>query len=213
MVPAAEVEAARAALREHIDDLCSIEHHKIETDEGEVRNATTPALIDQVAGEIAGNSQNRGPNAWASKPPLWLDGSSLLMDIQREVVDYRGPLTIAVRQWGADMASGTPGQVVDAERLAGGWVAAARQLLNPKPRVRFAGQSCPSCGAERVWDRHDRDNQESYARPALEIDTERGSCVCRACGQEWPPELWEMLAMVLEQQREETLAATSWDGA
>lgn len=213
MLPAAEVEAARTALREHIDDLTTVEHHKIDTDEGDVRHATTPPLLDQIAAEIAGNSQNAGPNAWSSKPPLWLDGSALLIEIAEHVGRFNeaSELVGRVRKWGAECASGTGATVIDAAEIAGGWVGAARQLLNPKPRVRFAGQSCPRCGAERVWDRHDRDNHENYARPALEIDPERGACVCRACGAEWSPDLWEHLAMVLEQQRHEHLAVASWD--
>jgi hypothetical protein len=213
-LPAAEVEAARIALREHIADLTSISHHEIELDEGGTRNATTPPLLDQVAGEIAGNSQNAGPNTWGSKPPLWLDGSALLGTVAEHVAHFDGStLTEQVRNWGRACASGTGATVLDAAEHAERWAEGCRNLLNPKPRVRFAGQACPKCGTERVWDRADVDNGENYARPALEIDMKLGACVCRACGEEWHPEMWGHLAQVLEQQRHETLAARGETGS
>lgn len=207
-LPAAEVEAARTQLREHLDDLCSIAHHKLETDTGDVRHATTPPLLDQVANEYAGNSQNSGGNAWRSKLPLWEDALKLFIDVDREVSRYDGATRAEqVRAWGRHCASASPGTVVDAAEHAARWAEACRNLLNPKPKWRLTGQACPNCGAQRVWDRHDTDNGENYARPALEIDTRQGVCICRACDTQWPPEWWEHLAMVLEQQRAEHLAA------
>lgn len=213
MMPAAEVDTARSELREHVDDLTTIGHHRIELDDGDVRHATTPPLLDQIAAEIAGNSQNAGPNAWASKPPLWLDGSVLLAEVDEHTAGFDGKTRIErVRAWGAYCSSAAPGTVVDAAKQAAVWVDAARNLLHPKPKFRLTGQACPRCQAAKVWDRHDRGAQENYARPALEIDPDRGVCVCRACGAQWLPELWEHLAAVLEQQRHETLAARGWDG-
>jgi len=211
MTPAAEVEAARTALREAIDDLTTIGHHKLETDEGDVRHATTPPLLDQVDNEIAGNSQNAGGNSWRSKLPLWEDAMALFIDVDRHVSRYDGASRAErVRRWGAECSSGSPATVVDAAEQAARWVESCRQLLNPKPRHRLTGQACPQCSAERVWDREDHDNGERYARPALEIDPKIGACVCRACDAQWHPELWSHLAMVLEQQRAETLAARGW---
>ena len=210
-LPAAEVEAARVALREHIADLTTISHHQIDLDEGGTRHATTPPLLEQVGNEIAGNSQNAGPNTWGSKPPLWLEGSALLGEVADHVAHFEGATLVEqVRSWGAACASGSGATVLDAAEHAERWAESCRNLLNPKPRVRFAGQACPQCGAERVWDRADVDNGENYARPALEIDVKLGACVCRACDAQWNPELWGHLAMVLEQQRSETLQARGW---
>lgn len=206
--PAAEVEAARSALREHLADLTSIIHHKIETDSGDIRHATSPPLLDQIAGEIAGNSANDGgPNWLRSKEPLWMDGAELLREIDRETRGVEGDRTERVRRWGAVCASGEAALVVWASELAARWATSCRALLYPQPKMQLRGQSCPQCGATRVWDRQDKGAGENYARPALAVDAQRGACVCRACGAQWLPELFEHLAQVLRQQQEEHLAA------
>lgn len=213
-VPAAEVEKARAALREHVDDLTTIAHHKIETDEGDIRHATTPSLLSQLGAEVAGNSMNNGGVAWLeSKPPLWLDASELLAAIDSYVAHFDGDtLEARVRAWCSHVASqGTPSSIVDAAADAGRWVQACRALLDPQPKMQLRGTRCPECGAEKVWTGRDAAAGESHAKPALGIDATRGVCVCSACRTEWPQERWDLLVQVLELQRQERLQADGYD--
>lgn len=212
-IPAHEVERARAELREQVDDLTTIGHHKWLLEDGTMKHATTPPLLAQIAAEVAGNSQNQGGNSWRSKPPLWFDGSMLLADVDRWAGGYDGDTREQqVRAWCNDVASnGAPIDIVDARDVTRSWVGGCKALLDPKPKFRLRGQACPNCGNSKVWDRTDEDNDENHARPALEIDTERGVCVCLACDEEWAPAMWEHLRMVLEQQQHETLAVTGYD--
>lgn len=214
MIVGPEVERARAELREHVDDLTSISHHQLTLDDGDVINATTPPLLDQVDAEIAGNAGNAGgPNWRSSKEPLWLDGSVLLAEVDEHTGRWDGDTrTERVRAWGAWVASnGTPDGIVEAAGLAGRWAAACRTLLDPPPRMLLRGQRCPECGAEKVWDREDTAAEEHHAKPALGIDPHRGVCVCAACHAEWPHEHWELLVQVLELQRQERAQANGYD--
>lgn len=211
-IPAHEVEKARAELREHVDDLTAIAHHRLTLEDGSTKHATTPPLLAQVAAEVAGNSQNGGANSWQSKPPLWLDGAMLLAEVDAATERHDGDTREArVRAWCNAAAAGPPAIVIDSRDLAARWHDAADALLHPAPKFRLRGQACPNCGAGKVWDHADTDNGENHARPALEINTGRGMAVCLACDEEWPPDLWEHLRMVLEQQQHETLQATGYD--
>lgn len=211
--PAVEVDRARQTLRESVDELTTIGHHKLFLEDGTIRHATTPPLLDQVAAEIAQQSAASAGFNPRSRPPLWLDATQLLAEVDREIHGHHGPTRAErVRTWCNHVAShANPGTIIDAADSARGWVTGCRNLLDPKPKLRLRGQGCPSCAAVKVWDRTDDGADEHHARPALEIDVTRGLCVCLSCEATWAPEVWEHLTTVLAQQRQETLAVDGWD--
>lgn len=210
--PAAEVERARLDLREAIDEITTVAHRTVERDDGTKNHFTAPPLLRQVEQELTEQSAKAGAFAARSKPPAWVDAIQFLADVDDHTARHDGADRVErVRKWSAEASSSSAGTVVDAATAARHWRDTISHLLEPQPKMRLRGQACPNCKAEKVWDRHDDGAGENHARPALEIDPARGLCVCLHCDEQWEPPMWEHLVQVLQQQRQETLAATGYD--
>lgn len=219
-VPAQEVERARVALRDAAHALTTAQVVDVELDDGGRREVVVPALLSSLASEITDQSAPSGSFAPRSRPPLWLDAVALLDEIDRTAGASEHTRCQDVHAWARAWSSRATGaELVAISRTVEGWLASVTELLNPTPRRHVRGVPCPACGAVKVWDREDRDNDEHHARPALRIDDQQAACVCDVCGARWGVELFAHLQMVLEheqvireQQRAETLAVESWDG-
>lgn len=205
VLPAAEVERAREALRSAADELTSAVTHRIERDDGSRTTTVTPAPLELIARELTGSGRD-GSFAPKSRPPVWLDALSLLEEIDHATGASPARRCEEVSSWAYARSSSDGAVAIDTAEQVTRWRNQVRELLDPSPRFQLRGQSCPRCGAVKVWQRVDRDNGEAYARPALGVDADRGVCVCSACGASWDYELWDHLVAVLEQQRAEVLA-------
>lgn len=213
-LPAAEVENARQGLRDDAEVITTVQTRTVEFDDGERRELTAPPMITMVEQELHSGGTPVGAFNPKSKPPTGIDALTLLAAIDN--LTGRPPQEDRaswVWSWACEMSSSAPGVVVDAAKTVATWRNTTENLLDPPPRFQLRGQRCPSCHAEKVWDRTDEGAGENHARPALEVDPHRGVAHCLCCSTEWPPELFEHLRAVLEQQRHETLAAGAWDPA
>lgn len=213
MIPARATETARAELRTAVDALVHPQTRDIVRDDGETSAVVAPALLSQLADDVARSaSAADGAFAARSRPPGWVEAMQLLGEVDRVVgARHPGERCEAVHRWGQTCAALPPSTaLIDAADRATRWHQSVRELLDPSPKHRARGVPCPACGAEKVWDRVDHGNDEHYTRPALSVDEHAGMCVCAACEASWGIELWAHLQQVLEQQRHETLAAPSW---
>lgn len=204
LVPAHEVEKARAVLREAVDELSTAKVIEIEHDDGSRSHAVAPSLLAQLANDINGIEPG-GSFTARSRPPLRLDAMQLLREIDvTTCCRVTAERSLDVHTWGQRCASALTGaDLIDASDTARRWLDSVREMLDPAPKRRARGVPCPRCGAAKVWAREDTDNDEAYSRPALMVDETRGACVCEACGASWGIEFWAHLAAVLEQQARE----------
>lgn len=176
-------------------------------------------LLAQVQEAVTPGSKRVGATGkLGSRPPASLGALELLAEIRHEIRrvclghrhDHRNPsdLLELVDTWGGhaeEWQHEAPDYVVWAADLAGGWVRAARLLLDPMPRYPLRGRACPACGTAtvQVWS---DDEADFLRRPALSIDPEAVEAVCAGCGQRWPLDVWAQLAQTLDDQlRHETL--------
>lgn len=207
----------RIAFDVAIDQLTQPGQVRIDRDNGTSTTANTACLLDQLAEFVAPGGEHSGAATVAgSKPPVALGTLALIAEIgveMRRALAVLGEarhalLTDQLHAWAghADQWQHTdPGYLAYAADRAAGWVRNARALVEPKTRYPLRGKTCPACLAAivHVWS----DDYADYVRrPALEVDTDRVEAVCLACRATWNPDLWEQLARVLDQQRQETLA-------
>jgi hypothetical protein len=163
-----------------------------------------PSLLDQLRRAVGNTSSSGGAPGRSAPIPISADALDLLETITvgaRKLVELAGATpdgaSIEQRLRAAVAAAGqsTDLQVVQGVRFAlAGWVRAIHNLLDPPKRIYLAAP-CPACGSSMVW-RRDESIGEDVQQPALQVDGKSG-CDCLACGEHWPPSLFEHLARVL----------------
>ncbi|MCX2950865.1 hypothetical protein [Lentzea sp. NEAU-D7] len=214
-----EAATARLAWEVAVDQLVRPGLHTVHRANGTTETAEVLTLLRQVEEAVLPGSAVTGKPSQGSRPPASLGALSLLASIRREVRQccrtHDHPqwttLTEQVRAW-AEHAEhwqhAAPDYVVWAAEESTRWVAQARQLLDPEPRLPLRGRACPVCRVDvvQVWS----DDEGDYVRrPALRIDAEQVEAVCAACGQRWGLDVWAQLNTLLDQQlTHETLAVT-----
>ncbi len=214
-----EAATARLAWEVAVDQLVQPGQHTVRRANGTTETAEVLPLLRQVEEAVLPGSAASGRPSQGSRPPASLGALSLLASIRGEVRqccrthghEQWSTLTEQVRAWGEhaeDWQHRAPDYVVWAAEESTRWVAQARQLLDPEPRLPLRGRACPVCRVDvvQVWS---DDEGDFVRRPALRIDAEQVEAVCAACGQRWGLDVWAQLNTMLDQQlTHETLAVT-----
>lgn len=171
------------------------------------RTAAIPSLYIQLYDAVPGE-QGNGHAPARSMPPLWIDASHLL-----------GQIDAAIRKW-------QPAYTKPAQRIAHllpptmsrlrellqrswrpqdthlmddmsaqleGWVIDIDMLLTPQ-HVKSVSEPCPSCGHKTAY-RKDSAG-ETVRVSALQLNPAEG-CMCIVCKAFWPPAHFGLLAKVL----------------
>lgn len=207
----ADYEATRAKASDHTRTVYEQRAHNLRADRlardiiATARARTeTPPLLEQIRDAVE-SSNSTGQTSGTSHPaPIGLAAAALLHDIEATVGRTDPTLVSDVRRWSARAITNRatqPDQLLDAAVLAERWVTSARQLLNPEKRYRpVRDAACPVCRNS-----HARITVEGERRrePALVVDAVLGWTTCRACHEQWPPEMGQWLGELLAQQRAE----------
>ncbi|MDX8056680.1 hypothetical protein SK571_45560 [Lentzea sp. BCCO 10_0798] len=214
-----EAATARLSWEVAVDQLVRPGLHVVRRANGTTETAEVLTLLRQVEEAVLPGSAVSGRPSQGSRPPASLGALSLLASIRREVRQccrthgHTAWATLAeqVQAWGEHAGywqHAAPDYVVWAAQESTRWVAQARQILDPEPRLPLRGRACPVCRVDVVQAWSD-DEGDFVRRPALRIDAEQVEAVCAACGQRWGLDVWAQLNTMLDQQlAHETLAVT-----
>jgi hypothetical protein len=140
--------------------------------------------------------------SYKSKPPVWIDASSLLHQIDRTVASWWRPrptqadLSVTVTRLHALVDyRWCPDDVAAVQRMTAtihGWVGTIHGLLGYAPAVKELKAACPVCGETYVT----ADSAgEQTRRYTLQLSTIGASCA--ACGETWAPEQYMALAALI----------------
>lgn len=158
---------------------------------------TAPSLYQQLTKATpAQQGDNRTPAK--SIPPLWLDPTLLLMEIDATVKTWARTPGDTQQRLGA-LANGSwrpqdTDKVTVMAHTVNSWCDQIIALLNPEGRKYIEGAQCPRCGKTTVYG---RDSAGDIVRqPALRLITHQG-CTCQACKAHWPPEKYLFLSRLL----------------
>ena len=155
-----------------------------------------PSLYNCLKADLAGTQgDNRTPAK--SLPPIWLDASMLLTEIDAQTLKWAPiPGITPDRLQRLSFQSWRPQDtdlVTMIARTVDGWCESIMNLLDPQDR-KFVSAACPSCGREIVY-RKDSAG-ETVRQPALKLVLSQG-CTCQACGAFWAPEKFLFLGRLL----------------
>lgn len=141
--------------------------------------------------------QNNSRRATAkSKPPMWIDGMSLVEEIRAGVDKIEpGSGSVTGKLYQIRRRGWRPQDVADMDIISGKcerWVSRIDDLLDPH-RWHLT-TPCPACGATFVYCK-DSSTGQLVRQPALQIG--KNGCQCQNCKTLWGPQLYQHLARVL----------------
>lgn len=186
------IQAARTRLGRAVQKLCAprplIHYH---------HTLYAPSLYQCLQSDLAGTQGDTRTPA-KSLPPIWLDASMLLQDIDTQTIKW-APIPGDTPQRLQRMASQTfrPQDTDTVNSMAGtvdGWSESVMNLLDPESRKYISGAACPSCGKQTVY-RKDSAG-ETVRQPALKLVVSQG-CTCQCCGAFWAPDKFLFLGRLL----------------
>lgn len=156
-----------------------------------------PSLYEMLStGLTARQGETRTPAQ--SLPPLWIDATQLLGEIDTQVRQWR-PRPKATTPQRLEALTGHGWRPQDTEavsnmaRRVAGWCDSIVNLFDPEHR-KYIQAPCPSCGKSIV---HKRDTAGEIVRqPALVLVTEVG-CTCQHCDAHWSPDRYLFLCRLL----------------
>lgn len=200
--PDGDLTAALAELHQAIDKLV-----EPQIEWADDRIVTSPSLYRQIHAVVAGMQGSGNGHAARSMPPVWCDAVDILNAIETALDAWRLPPILLPEP---PYAPGTPNRIrklakrawrpQDTERVhklakaLNEWADEIDLKLNPPRRLHIAA-ACPECGATTV--KHRDATGEMVNGPALTVIADYG-CTCLECGTHWSPELYRLLAKVLE---------------
>jgi hypothetical protein len=155
-----------------------------------------PSLYNCLKSDLAGTQGDTRTPA-KSLPPIWLDASMLLTDIDVQAVKWFPSAMdttdrlqrLTVKAWRPQDTD----HVRDITRTVNSWCESIINLLDPESQ-KFISAPCPSCSKEMVY-RRDSAGDE-VRQPALKLVVSQG-CTCQACGAYWAPERFMFLGRLL----------------
>jgi predicted RNA-binding Zn-ribbon protein involved in translation (DUF1610 family) len=155
-----------------------------------------PSLYSCLKSDLAGTQGDTRTPA-KSLPPIWLDASMLLTDIDIQAVKWFPSAMdttdrlqrLTVKAWRPQDTD----HVRDITRTVNSWCESIINLLDPESQ-KFISAPCPSCGKGIVY-RRDSAGDE-VRQPALKLVVSQG-CTCQACGAYWAPEKFMFLGRLL----------------
>lgn len=159
---------------------------------------TAPNLYQQLHAAIPGQ---QGDNKTPAKsiPPLWLDPTLLIMEIDATTKSWTKTnpgstetrlATLADKTWRPQDTD----TITAMTRTINSWCDQIIALLNPEGRKYIEGAACPRCGKKSVYNRDSAG--EVVKQPALKVILSQG-CTCQACRAHWPPEKFMFLSRLL----------------
>ena len=155
-----------------------------------------PSLYNCLKSDLAGTQGDTRTPA-KSLPPIWVDASMLLRDIDVQTIKWAPipgdtPARLqrisfqTFRPQDTDFVSGIA-------RTVDGWCESITGLLDPEGH-KYISAACPSCGKETVYR---KDSAGDIVRqPALKLVVSQG-CTCQACNAFWAPEKFMFLGRLL----------------
>ncbi|CAM4329950.1 hypothetical protein NONI108955_21150 [Nocardia ninae] len=174
---------AVARLADAIDQLASPRFLRV----NDTFTARRPSLWDEMAEHPMLQHDNgiRRRSVAKSVPPLRLDVLDWLRSVEQQVGQWCGGEVSQDAVFGlGSPARWRPQDTAAIEAMAttvDGWVADAETLLNARRTFGIRGR-CPECLVAQVFTRDDVGDR--VRKDALQA-TDRPSCSCLACGQEW----------------------------
>lgn len=161
------------------------------------RTLWEPSLYLQLRSDLAG-SQGDTRTPAKSLPPLWIDASQLLGEIDTKTKSWcpipgdtpKRLQKLSFHGWrpqDTDLVSSMAAQVDS-------WCESILNLLDPDDRKFIENAACPACSKARVYRRDSAG--EMVRQPALKIVMGQG-CTCQACGAFWAPEKFLFLGRLL----------------
>lgn len=197
----------RAQLRAELDTalrhLTEPSTHPVVRDDTSIATGELPSLLDQLRESLGGHGESNGRGRGGHRTPADVTAIDIEEDIEGEAGELQARLETYVPLEARLRHLSDVGQYLDADALryalgrVRSWAGRIRSHLDPPRRLHLAAR-CPACDKRSVMVRTDTGDPEQHA--ALQVDGERG-CVCLACGEHWPPEQLEHLALVLKQQQ------------
>ena len=158
---------------------------------------SAPSLYEMLAaGLTARQGDTRTPAQ--SLPPLWIDATQLLTEIDAEVRGWlpRTKATTPQRLTNLSDTAWRPQDYEQVTRMARrltGWCDNIVQLFDPEHR-KYISAPCPSCGKATVYK---RDSAGDIVRqPALTVVAHVG-CTCQHCDAHWSPDRYLFLCRLL----------------
>ncbi len=146
-----------------------------------------PSLYKRLQSDLAGTQGDTRTPA-KSLPPIWLDASMLLTEIDTQALRWLpvpGDTTIRLQR-----LSGKTWRPQDTDLVAGiastvdGWCETILNLIDPKAR-KYISAACPSCNHTHVYRRDS--GGDRVRQPALKWTANVGF-ECQACKAHWSPE-------------------------
>jgi hypothetical protein len=181
---------ARKDLEDAVNKLCAPQQRLF----GDALH-TAPSRYHQLTQELAG-AQGESHVPPTSMPPLWLEATQLLADIDRQARRWEpAPRNTTERLTHIARRSWRPQDVdlvVTISTTVYRWSDNIDTLLYPDS-VKSVSAACPACGATHVYRMK---SGERVRQAALQIITNVG-CTCHNCETHWGPELYQHLARVL----------------
>ncbi len=187
--------------RNTVHELVGTRSGTISTDDGHKRavgDSLYQLMKDSITGVIR---ESEGSSEKRSTPPLWLDCSSWIDSVDREVRSWgfsgEGPSEHATvnRLFAMADAGWRPDDVTvlnNATRIITKWIVKAENLLDGERRFTIAA-SCPACNESTI---RKRDSAGEWVRqPALQVNAQGAHCV--ACQTYWAPEYFDLLASAI----------------
>lgn len=156
-----------------------------------------PSLYARLQDGLAGTQGDTRTPA-KSLPPIWIDASMLLQQIDRQTIKWApipGETTTRLQKLSFQTFRPQDTKLVtEIAHTVDGWCESILNLLDPQDRKFISGAACPSCGKETVY-RKDSAG-ETVRQPALKLVVSQG-CTCQSCNAFWAPEKFLFLGRLL----------------
>lgn len=156
-----------------------------------------PSLYACLVSDISGTQGDTRTPA-KSLPPIWIDASMLLTEIDRKAKTwYPKPgdtkhrlQSVCFQPWRPQDTD----HVKEITRTVNSWCETIINLIEPEDRKYISGAACPACGRDIVYR---RDSAGDMVRqPALKMVVNQG-CTCQHCDASWQPEQYLFLGRLL----------------
>lgn len=183
---------ARRSLEDAVAKLVAPQHRVIAD-----KLRTAPSRYHQLASELAGTQGDTHTPA-KSIPPLWIDATQLLADIDRQARRWEPKPPDTPARLNSIAAKTYRPQDVDFVAMIAAqvsrWCDSIDSLLEPESVKHIADAACPSCNKRHFY-RKDSAG-DTVRQPALQIITSQG-CECLCCGAYWDPTRYLFLCKLL----------------
>lgn len=188
------IQAARKHFDHAVDRLCQPQPRIIQH-----RMRYAASLYHQLQDDIAGTQGIDHKSHAKSQPPIWIDATMLLTEIDHQTRTWTPRTTaldtptrlnhLTAQTWRPQDTDHLTTMTATIQR----WCDQITNLLDPQS-VKTITAPCPSCG-RRTITRKDSAG-ETIRAPALTVIANQG-CTCQACRAHWTPDRYLFLCRLL----------------